>query len=420
MTRISCLLGAVLCCLTAAAGPTNAPAKTKTQPLPPGDRFLFVVDTSSGMSRVAQSSRQVVFDLIWSGLQGHLRPGDTYGVWTFNEVVYAGRLPMQIWQTNTIELASLAGRFLREQKYEEQSRPGLVVTNLQPVLKRVRDLVVLLISDGRTPVEGTPFDAAINAAYKERAPAARKASQPLVTTLVARGGELVRWSVTQAGEKIELPEHSPPPPPVVAVTNAPPAVTKVPRAPIIITRSHPAESPPAISDTPPVEATPTTPVPVPATATPRQSYDPATMAGSETGAAPPATAPLSSTAFVRTASPSITLRPKDTGVAATRPDLVSVTSSTPAVFKLLSPLPVAARELTSSAEVKSSNAAAVLSAVPALSPSAPFSPLSMLAAGLVLLFGALALTAVFIHRQHHSPKPSIISQSIDQRGRNLH
>jgi hypothetical protein len=421
MKRLLFLLGAVLgCLLTAAAAQTNAPPKPR--PLPPGDRFLLVVDTSSGMSRLGHASRQAVVELIWSGLQGHMRPGDTYGVWTFNEHVYAGRLPMQVWRTNTLELASLAGRFLREQRYEKQSRPAVVVTNLQPVLRHVRDLIVLIISDGRNPLEGTPFDDAINAAYKERAAAARKAKQPLITTLVGRGGELVRWSVTQSGEKIDLPEHLPPPPPVVAVTNAAPALaTNARRAPIIIARSQPRESPPTNADAAPVETIPSTPPPAPplqATESSHETHDLSAMPASEAGgASTTTTAALPSAAFVRTAAPSITLRPKDTSVAEAKPGLLSAPSTTPDMLKLLSPLPVAARELPVTPAAGSSNPGPVLAVVPAPQSPAPFGPLWMFAAGSALLLAAIALTVIFIHRQQHAPRPSIISQSIDWRDR---
>lgn len=434
MNRLACLLAVVFCGLTAVAGSTNSPARTKPRSLPPGDRFLFVVDTSSGMSRVAPSSRQAVVDLIWSGLQGHMRPGDTYGLWTFNEAVFPGRLPMQTWQTNAIELAGLVGRFLREQKYNGKSNPGLVMTNLQAVLTRVGDLVVILISDGRAPVRGTPFDEAINAAYKERAPAARKAKQPLITTLVARGGQLVRWSVTPVGEALELPEHSLPPPPVVAVTNAPtPAasITNAPRASIIMTRSQRAESPPAGSDaapavTNPAPSAPVAPPPLSAPASAVATLDPArdsarrpeAPAGSETAPAPSAAVPFSSTAIERTAAPAITLRPRDTALAAAPTDLVSVAPVPSALPRLLDPLPVAAREPGGSAETAGSNAVAVLAAASAPAPPTWFSPLGMFVAGLVLLLGALALTALFLHRQHASARPSIISQSMDPRGRN--
>src|SRR5437667_6721705 len=53
-------------------------------------RYLFIVDTSFSMHRRAANTRKVAGDLLLSGLNGQLRPGDTIGVWTFNEKLNAG------------------------------------------------------------------------------------------------------------------------------------------------------------------------------------------------------------------------------------------------------------------------------------------------------------------------------------------
>ena len=187
---------------TGAAPPTNNPPK-----LPPGDRFLFVVDTSAGMGRVAEACRRTVFELIWSGLGGYMQPGDTYGLWTFNDKVERSRLPMQVWRSNSVELASVASRFLRDQPYENSSHPEAALATLKPTVALVQDLVVILITDGRAPIAGTPFDAAIQAACKQRAAEARKLRQPLLVVLVARGGQWVRWSVHLPGETLDLPQR---------------------------------------------------------------------------------------------------------------------------------------------------------------------------------------------------------------------
>lgn len=184
-----------------------APGPTPPAALPPGDRFLFVVDTSSGMANLAQACRRAVFELIWSGLDGYMQPGDTYGLWTFSEQVQKNRLPMQIWRSNSVELASVASRFLAQQPYQNSSHPETALATLKPTVQLVRDLVVILITDGRAPIAGTPFDAAIRAACKQRAAQARKLRQPLLIVLTARGGEWVRWSVHLPGEKLDLPQR---------------------------------------------------------------------------------------------------------------------------------------------------------------------------------------------------------------------
>src|SRR2546426_10053828 len=98
---------------TAVAAPANAPQK----PAPSGNRFLFVVETSAAMNHLEHGGRQAVFDLIYSGFEGRMRKGDTYGIWTFNQNVYAGVYPMQVWDgQRNLEHASAVGRFLKGQK----------------------------------------------------------------------------------------------------------------------------------------------------------------------------------------------------------------------------------------------------------------------------------------------------------------
>src|SRR5688572_27973542 len=100
--------------VTAVAAPVKAPHK----PAPPGNRFLFILETSLPMSRLEHGGRQAVFDLIYSGVEGRMRTGDTYGVWTFNEQHSAGVYPMQTWEAQkNLEHASFLGRFLKTQNY---------------------------------------------------------------------------------------------------------------------------------------------------------------------------------------------------------------------------------------------------------------------------------------------------------------
>ena len=51
--------------------------------------------------------------MIYTGLDGQMREGDTFAVWNFNEQVFAGIYPMQVWKPDDTELASSAGLFLK-------------------------------------------------------------------------------------------------------------------------------------------------------------------------------------------------------------------------------------------------------------------------------------------------------------------
>jgi hypothetical protein len=215
---------------TAMAAPATAP-----KPAPPGNRFLFVLETSAGMSRLEHGGRQAIFDLIYSGVEGRMRKGDTYGIWTFNEQVSVGFYPMQIWDgQRNLEHASAAGRFLKTQKYEKEGHLTNLMSQLQTVLRVAKDLSVFIVTDGDTLVKGTPFDDEINTAYRASAVQVRYTSKPLVTTLTARNGEFTSALVSLAGEKIVLAHLPPQTNETVAVAKAP-----VPATNDIVTSASP-------------------------------------------------------------------------------------------------------------------------------------------------------------------------------------
>jgi hypothetical protein len=191
---------------TAVAAPANAPKK----PAPSGNRFLFVVETSAAMNRLEHGGRQAVFDLIYSGFEGRMRKGDTYGIWTFNQNVYAGVYPMQVWDgQRNLEHASAVGRFLKGQKYEKEPNLTNVIKYLQVVVRTVKDVNVFLVTDGAGAIVGTPFDETINASYRTNRVQVREAKRPLVTTLTARNGQFTGAYVSLAGEKILLADLPP-------------------------------------------------------------------------------------------------------------------------------------------------------------------------------------------------------------------
>jgi hypothetical protein len=447
-----------------AATPEKALATSrKTPPLPAGDRFLFVVDTSAGMARLGNASRQAVFDLIESGLNGHMRPGDTYGLWTFNSEPQTGVFPMQVWNTNTLELASRAEVFLRDQPYEKRARLAPTVARLNSIIALVQDVTIFIVTDGTTPIKGTPFDEGINAAFKQRLPEVRQVKKPLVTTLIARGGALVHWSVTLAGESFLLLDRTSPPAmaraPDSAPTNAPPVrvLPSTPRAPIIIQRARPPDSvapakPPNAQIEPPVPPPPTDPVVEPAltnlqSAAPapaaRQETNPASLlapdskpvAVVETDTNPPV---FSVAATVRSQAnnpPPQLLAPgagnpaRDLTVAATTngntnpvaaldlpPAAQTSAPPSPALSRpsLLSPVAVAAREsLSVEKQTNDASGSALAVAGPAAAPRT-LRPLPMLAFGVILLLGAFMLIILFVKRSRSAPKPSVISQSMDR------
>jgi hypothetical protein len=190
------------------AGQTNTlPRRASAKPprAPAGNRFLFILETSAAMATLEHGGRQAIFDLIYSAVDGRMRNGDTYGIWTFNELPSVGFYPMQTWDAQrNLEHASTAGRFLKMQKYEKDGNLTNLLKQVQAVLRVAQDLNVFIVTDGNTPASGTPFDAEINAQYQANAPQLRETKRPLITILTARGGKLTAGCVTVAGEKIVL------------------------------------------------------------------------------------------------------------------------------------------------------------------------------------------------------------------------
>src|SRR5438105_5052615 len=159
-----------------------APRKPGRAAAPDGNRFLFVVETSSAMLPFEHAGRQAVFDLIYSGIGNQAQPGDTLGIWNFGEDVHGGVFPMQVWEVDqNLQLASIIGLFLKNQKYESEGRMNRVVPKLLSLVKAVKDLNILIISGTQHVWKGTPFDAEINAAFEKHAGESLVGKRPLVT-----------------------------------------------------------------------------------------------------------------------------------------------------------------------------------------------------------------------------------------------
>lgn len=241
-------------------------------------RALFVVDTSYSMSRVAKAARQEVYDLILNGVQGQLRTGDLYTVWTFNSDVYTNRFSPKAWDGKLNQaLASGALRFLESQKCEKQTRLDRLWPELGKVSLASEILTVFLITDGDDRFEGTPFDEPVNALFKQHYREMRRAKRPFVTTMVALRGRFVAYTVSPAGEPIalgdlaqQIAQVAPPAEPTKSpATELPPRVAEAPAAqtntlasipePSIPPVAAPIETPVAVTNKPPASSQPPSP-----------------------------------------------------------------------------------------------------------------------------------------------------------------
>lgn len=256
---------------------TNAPAGGGQRPEP--ERFLFIIDVGSDMQKRATNVQRVVHQLFATGFQGQLRPGDTIGMWTYNNELHTGQYPLQRWLPRVAREISVASvQFVQDLRYDKRSRLEPVLA-LASVVADSDRITVILISDGEEAPVGTPFDQRIAETFKLYVTEQRRLTMPFVTILRAVQGRYVGVKVNTPPFPLEFPAYpdeasnhkststdspppkteTPPPPPPVK-----PAVTTEPKP--TVTETNPPvtapTNPPVVSTPPPPLATPTNPAPV--------------------------------------------------------------------------------------------------------------------------------------------------------------
>src|SRR5262245_56667807 len=122
-------LGLVACLQASQVqGQTNTPKYGTVS-----SRFLLIVETSRPMTRRSAATSKTVASLLYSGFSHQIKQGDTLGVWTYNQQLYAGRMPLQRWSTPLQhEIVSDTLDFFKGQKYEKQP----VFSSVRPALDK--------------------------------------------------------------------------------------------------------------------------------------------------------------------------------------------------------------------------------------------------------------------------------------------
>jgi hypothetical protein len=191
-------------------------------------RILFIIDCSASMKPVESAVSEALFDLVYSGVRGHMTNGDTYGIWLVNEQNDTS-FKMEIWKHKyAVESAARAVKHVKERGFKGKARLSEAFADAAVVIKNVEDLHIILISNGETPLRGTPFDDIINLRFREMAPYMKRAKATLNTTFVAQEGQIVAWAANSPEFLIEVPYVAPRPPKAKVA----PATTNIPAATI--------------------------------------------------------------------------------------------------------------------------------------------------------------------------------------------
>jgi hypothetical protein len=413
----------------------GASGNSRPMPTPDGERFLFVVDISAKMERLQEANEAALYELIGSGVNRQMRPGDTYGIWTFNRTTSAGKFPMQIWDSrNASQLGTIAAAYLAQQTYEHSSDLTRLVPALNALIHSVSNLNVFIISNGDSPLVGTPLDKALNAEYKAKRKQRIKAEKPFITTLMARDGWVINGVVTIAGEPIELLQR---------------------RLPVVV------EKKPLAPPKPPAKIEPVAPAPISASAAPAA----AEMAKPTTSAAGVAVAEIKSKPEAADASAArprvmqiitkakpvltndepamtaapVSLEPVQTSLSSSEvspPGLAAIPSNAPVAPILAEPepvvrtvtaqsileairpsaMPVVARELNAEPEPPTAEPPSTVQAVGLPAAHQEWRSSLMLTYGIILMAAALFLLVVVFRINRPGPvaQGSLITQSMDR------
>jgi hypothetical protein len=377
------------------------------QPLTSSNRYLLIVDTSAGMKVSDVPVREAVFGLIYSGLRGRMTNGDTYGVWLINDRNDTS-FPMDQWRSRSaMEMGARATKHVVDSGFKGSPRLDVAIKDALGVVKNIEDLTIVLVSNGETPISGTPFDDEINARFREVAPKMKRAKTTVNTVLVAQNGALVAWGVNSPGFLVDIPYVAPKPkPPKVNVATTATAITNAPATNVVAT--PPPQSAPVIRRaSAPIVITKET------VAQEKRSYQ--AMTAAEPIDEPAPTAPTNALAIVMTRPTNATATLATNAPPAPASNVTLPAPVVAATNHVPRPAEIAAAPqgestnavVTSpaSASPKTPRAAAV---VPDQGPN-PFLWAAMGAASALL---CVLLIAMFVRSRRH--EPSLISQAIAQ------
>lgn len=191
------------------------------------NRFLFLVDVSERMERLAPQAQRAAQELILSGIGGRITNGDTLCVWSYNDKLHTD-FKMQVWsETGRTNLSRLTVGYLQSKSSKNESRLDKALAQVFPLIQDSPFITVFWISDGTGTLRGTPFDQQINGAQADFGKDLREAGVPFVTVLAARGGQVIAYAVNSGIGPFEIPQAKPKSEPVskpaVAVVTNPPA-----------------------------------------------------------------------------------------------------------------------------------------------------------------------------------------------------
>src|SRR5687767_11801213 len=130
MIRLFVILSCLTLTWSAQVQEKEKKAATATQ-----HNFLFVIDSSLSMAHRKTNTIQMVRQMILSGFDKQIQPGDSLDIWVYDEENHISAFPPQIWEeAEARRIAVNAARFIDVQKFRGRSRFEPVGRDLEALL----------------------------------------------------------------------------------------------------------------------------------------------------------------------------------------------------------------------------------------------------------------------------------------------
>jgi len=196
-------------------------------------RYLLVFETTSTMKNRLPAVDAEIKRLFTTAFGGNLKPGDSVGVWTFDEKPHMGQFPLMTWrQDSAMEMASNLTEFVHGRLYAGSASFAALQPTMDRVIAGSERLTVVLVCSGTAEIKWTPYNESINDAIHQARAERKKNHSPFVIVLRTQQGKYVGATVNFPPKPATFPPF--PLLPRETATNPPPVAVKPPVKPPVI------------------------------------------------------------------------------------------------------------------------------------------------------------------------------------------
>lgn len=173
-------------------------------------RYMVAVDTSHSMLPRKPAVVKLVRELVSGGFDNQIAVNDQFTLWVYNEQNYWNRFPIQIWNPEKSELiGEIGAQFIASEIFEKQTRFDAVAYDINRLLLAHPNMVLLLITDGESPITGIDFDVEVNIEIGNLKKTLKSDRRLFVVSLLSLNGKLQSWRVFPSDAELTLPKLPP-------------------------------------------------------------------------------------------------------------------------------------------------------------------------------------------------------------------